>query len=560
MTKESVQPLTNKKTLKPSTLRVGKRYRSSRVDGHYDAVVIGSGIGGMTSAAMLSKAGLKVLVLEQHYTAGGYTHSYSRNGYEWDVGVHYIGEMGNPKSQMRRIFDFITDGELKWAPLNSNYDRFHFGEDVYNLRAGRDCFKQDLLKHFPEEELAIDSYLKMLDAITRCMPLKVMDKLMPTLLSRPYKLLKRFGLPDYFNKTTYEVLSGLTSNEKLIGVLTGQWGDCGLPPKQSSFLIHALIARHYLEGAYYPEGGAWKIADTIIPVIQQSGGDLLTYASVEKIVVEQGVAVGVEMSDGHIIHADKVISAAGVMNTFQDLVPQALSKKFSYDKKLQEVESSKAHLGMYIGLKGSTEELKLPKTNFWIFPDYDADSALDAFENDKDKPLPAVYISFPSAKDPEWQRKNPSKSTIEIVAPCPYEWFEKWEDQPWGKRGTDYEALKDMFTERMLKALYEKMPHLEGKIDYHETSTPLSTNFFCAYKKGELYGLNHDPSRFEQDWLRPETRIPGLYLTGQDVLSCGIGGAMMAGVMTSVSVLGWKSYKLLNRFGLRDRIGLAVPV
>lgn len=549
----------NKTSLKPSTLRIGKRYRSTRVDEHYDSVVIGSGIGGMTSAAMLSKAGMKVLVLEQHYTAGGYTHSYSRNGYEWDVGVHYIGEMGNSKSQMRRVFDFITDGELKWAPLDSNYDRFYFGDDTYNLRAGREPFKKGLLDHFPKESEAIERYVKMLDSVTRYMPLKVMDKLLPSVLSNPYKLFKRYGLPSYFNKTTYEVLSELTSNDKLIAVLTGQWGDCGLPPKQSSFLIHALIARHYLEGAYYPEGGAWKIADTIIPVIQESGGDLLTYANVKQIVIEDGRAVGVEMSDGYIIRADKVISGAGVFNTFNDLLPEGLSEHLGYQEKLESVQSSKAHLGMYIGLKGSVEELALPKTNFWIFPGYEADANLEAFEKDKNKDLPAVYISFPAAKDPEWQRKHPDKSTIEIVAPCPYEWFEKWENEPWGKRGADYEALKDMFTERMLEVLYDKMPHLKGKIDYYETSTPLSTNFFCAYKKGELYGLSHDPERFEQSWLRPETKIPGLYLTGQDVLSCGIGGAMMAGVMTSVSVLGWRSYRLLNKLGVRDAIGLAIP-
>lgn len=546
--------------LKPSTLRIGKRYRSTRVDDRYDAVVIGSGIGGMTSAAMLSKAGMKVLVLEQHYTAGGYTHSYSRNGYEWDVGVHYIGEMGNPNSQMRRVFDFITDGELKWAALDKNYDRLYFGDDVYNLQAGSKDFKQSLLEHFPEEEKALDAYLKMLESITNFLPLKVMDKLLPKIVSKPYNVLKKYGLPSYFNQTTYDVLSRLTDNQKLIAVLTGQWGDCGLPPKQSSFIIHALIARHYLDGAYYPEGGAWKIADTIIPVIQQSGGDLLTYANVKQIVIEKGRAVGVEMADGHIIKADKVISGAGVMNTFTDLLPPDLSTKFEYHKRLKEVESSKAHLGMYIGLKGSTEELKLPKTNFWIFPDYDADASLQAFEQDKNQALPAVYISFPSAKDPEWQRKHSDKSTIEIVAPCPYEWFEQWENEPWGKRGADYDELKEEFTQRMLAVLFKKMPHLKGKVDYYETSTPLSTNFFCAYKKGELYGLSHDPSRFEQSWLRPETEIPGLYLTGQDILSCGIGGAMMAGVMTSVSMLGWRSYKLLRKIGLRDAVGMVIPV
>jgi len=214
---------------------------------------------------------------------------------------------------------------------------------------------------------------------------------------------------------------------------------------------------------------------------------------------------------------------------------------------------------MYIGLKGSPAEHKLTKTNFWIFPHYDADKAYDEFEADKEQEFPAVYISFPAAKDPVWQRQNPDKSTIEIVAPCPYEWFDEWKDSPWGKRGDNYEQLKDYFTQRMLEALYSKMPHLRGQIDYCETSTPLSTDHFCGYKKGELYGLYHNPARFEQNWLQPKTSIPGLYLTGQDVLTCGVGGAMMAGVMATVSVLGWRSYKLLKQFGIPDSIGLTSP-
>jgi all-trans-retinol 13,14-reductase len=559
MTRTNSETSNKKSAPQPSTLRIGKRYRATRVAESYDAIIIGSGIGGMTTAALMSKAGKKVLVLEQHYTAGGYTHSYSRNGYEWDVGVHYIGEVGNPASSLRRVFDFITDSQLKWAKMDDNYDRFYFGDEVYNLTAGREKFQNDLIKNFPDDAKGIKKYLTMLDSVTRFIPLQVMDKLLPNKLSNTYSFFKKYGLPDYFNQTTYEVLSGLTQNQKLIAVLTGQYGDCGLPPKESSFLIHALIARHYLCGAYYPEGGAWKIADTIIPVIQQSGGDLLTYAAVQQIVIEHGKVIGVEMADGHIIKAPKVISSAGVMNTFKHLLPQDIVKKHSYDQHLKTVSPSKAHLGMYIGLDESPSKLKLPKTNFWVFPHFDAEKAFNEFEADKEQEFPALYISFPAAKDPEWQRKNPNKSTIEIVVPCPYEWFAEWKDEPWGKRGEEYETLKEYFTQRMLEALYKKMPHLRGKIDYYETSTPLSTDFFCGYKQGELYGLDHDPKRFEQNWLRPKTSIPGLYLTGQDVLTCGIGGAMMAGVMTTVSVLGWRSYKLLNKFGMKSSMGLAVP-
>ena len=540
--------MTNKqKTLapSPSALRIGTRYRPKRVQGVFDAIVIGSGIGGLTTAAIMSKAGKRVLVLEQHYTAGGYTHSYGRNGYEWDVGVHYIGEMGSRLSTMRQVFDYITDGALKWAPMDEAYDRFTFGDETFTLRAGRKNFLKDLSHAFPKEKRAIKRYLGMLDSVSRLMPLYTADKLLPEALAEKSRGLKNLLLPSYFKKTTYDVLRGLTKDPRLISVLTGQMGDCGLPPKESSFIIHALIARHYLNGGYYPIGGASKIAETILPVIQQSGGEVFTYANVERIVVENTKTVGVQMADGAIIKASKVISNAGVRNTFGKLVDPELARQYGYFSDLKTVTPSLAHLGIYIGLKGTPAELNLPKTNYWLYPSHDAEANFAAFDADQDAPFPLTYISFPSAKDPSWSARYPDKSTIEIVAPCPYKFFEAWKDTQWGQRGEDYDALKEKFGDRLMLQLYDEMPHLRGKVDYYEVSTPLSTDYFCAYSRGELYGLEHGPERFQQTWLRPKTRIDGLYLTGQDVLSCGVGGAMMGGVLAAASVLGMQSLKLL---------------
>ena len=118
--------------------RTGTRFRPRLVQGDYDAIIIGSGIGGLTTAALLAKLGKRVCVLEQHYTAGGYTHSYEREGYEWDVGVHYIGEVHKPWSAIRRIFDVISDGKLEWAPMDARYDRIVIGEQTYDYVAGRE--------------------------------------------------------------------------------------------------------------------------------------------------------------------------------------------------------------------------------------------------------------------------------------------------------------------------------------------------------------------------------------------------------------------------------------
>jgi all-trans-retinol 13,14-reductase len=305
-------------------------------------------------------------------------------------------------------------------------------------------------------------------------------------------------------------------------------------------MVHAMIARHYLHGGFYPVGGSWRIADSIIPKIRKSGGEVFTYASVERIVLEDGAVTGVEMADGHRIECRTVISSAGVSNTFGSLLPAAAADAFGYSRELESVRPSFAHLGVYIGLQATAEELGLPKTNFWIYPHNDYDAAVEAFVKDRNAEFPVVYISFPSAKDPDYLNRHPGTATIEIVAPAPYEWFERWQGTTWGKRGDDYDAFKAELGERLMQHLYARLPQLEGRVDYYEVSTPLSTEWFSAYRRGELYGLDHTVQRFRQEWLGPRTRIPGLWLTGQDTLTCGVTGAMMSGLLTTMAMVGMR--------------------
>ena len=533
--------------LQPSTIRIGRRYRATRLEDRYDAVVIGSGMGGLTTAALLSDLGWKVCVLEQHYTAGGYTHSYDRNGYEWDVGVHYIGDVG-AKTRTRMMFDYLSAGKLKWAPMDDEYDRFYVGDKTFSATAGKQQFRDNLARQFPAEEQAIDRYMDLLGQVGKGLPAYSMKKLLKPwqrAVAWPYLKLK---IPPLLFRNTYEVLNELTNDQDLIAVICGQWGDMGLPPKRSAFMVHAMIARHYLYGGFYPIGGSWNIAETIIPKIQKTGGEVFTYALVKQILLQDRQVTGVEMADGHHIKCDCVISSAGIDNTFNRLLPAEAVENAGYKPLLKQVQPSMAHLGVYIGLKATAEQLGLPKTNFWIYPGNDSDAAVDGFLKDPEAPFPVVYISFPSAKDPDYERRHPGTATIEIVAPAPLEWFEKWRGTTWGKRGDDYDVFKAELGERLMQYLYEKLPQLEGKVDYYEVSTPLSTEHFCAYQYGELYGLDHDSVRLQQNWLGPRTRFKGLWLTGQDVLTCGVTGAMMAGLLTTSAVIGMrKSASLLKR-------------
>lgn len=526
-------------------VRTGKRFRAKRVDSHYDTIVIGSGIGGLANAAFLSLLGKKVCVLEQHYTAGGYTHAYEREGYEWDVGVHYVGEVHKP-STLRRVFDVISEGRLQWAAMDEEYDRVIIADQEYGFVAGRENFAKMLIERFPAEESVIYEYIELIRNVSKYTPKFFAGQGMAPWMAGIYNKVRPLIVPKVFYQTTRQALESLTQNQELISVLTGQWGNYGQVPADASFLMHALIAKHYLAGGAYPVGGASEIARSIIPTIQKSGGEVFTYADVDEVTIENNRATGVRMADGTEISADNVVSNAGFYNTVQKLLPAPTQKQLGVDNWCNQVQRSSAHLCVYAGFKGTAEELGLSSTNLWIYPDGDHEANLARYNADYTAEFPLVYISFPSSKDPDWNNRFPGKSTVEIVTPAKMDWFKQWEDSQWQQRGEDYEALKTQFTQRLLEKLFERHPQLRDKLDYCELSTPLSTNWYQKNSAGEMLALDHFVDRFKKPFLHPVTPVKGLYMTGSDVMTAGVGGALMAGMMTTCAMQGRKANQVVK--------------
>jgi all-trans-retinol 13,14-reductase len=505
----------------------------------YNTIIIGSGMGGLTTAAILAKQGQKVLVLERHYTAGGFTHVFKRKSYEWDVGIHYIGEVQRENSMLKKLFDYVSDGELKWADMGEVYDRIIIGDKHYDFVKGVKNFKEKMIGYFPEEEKAINSYINLVFKAVKTSKNYYISKAISPFWN---VFVGRFLKKPFYNfsdKTTYQVLSSLTKNEDLIKVLTGQYGDYGLPPKQSSFSMHASVARHYFDGGNFPVGGSSQIVKTIDPVIESAGGTILVSAEVDQVIIENNLAIGVKMKDGKEFLAKNIVSSAGIITTYNKLLPPSIVKKHQLNKQLQKVKPSVAHVSLYIGLEGSPEDLKIPKTNYWIYPEKgNHDTCVKNYLEDLSQPFPVVYMSFPCAKDPDWSNRYPGKSSIDIITLVPYETFEKWSDTSWKKRGDDYETIKENIAQRLLKELYKQLPQVEGKINCYELSTPLTTQHFVNYHKGEVYGLDHSPSRFRQSFLKPRTPIKNFYLTGQDIVTAGVGGALFSGVLTAMAITG----------------------
>ena len=513
-------------------------YRPDRVDDRFDAIVIGSGMGGLSAAAFLSKAGKRVLVLERHYTMGGFTHTFRRKGWEWDVGLHYVGEFHTNGTDANLLMHDISEGRLEWAPLPARYDRFVFPDRQYDFVAGRRQFVDELSIAFPEERDAITRYVELCDQVHLAGMKNFQAKALPRFLAPLARPIMCREFLSYSDQTTLAALKGLTDDPKLIGVLTAQWGAYGLPPAESSFGIHAILSSHFLDGACYPVGGAGSIARSILPTIEAAGGRLLVHADVERVLVQGGRARGVRMTDGQEILAPVVVSDAGVVNTFGKLLEDETRNTLGLEALVKQTRPSVGHICLYVGLNESAESLELDPANLWVYPGYDHDRTVRANREDPDAHAPAVYMSFPSAKDPTWKIRHGDRATIELISFVDYEQFRPWENEPWMKRGDSYEDLKQRHSERLLDTLYEHLPLTKGKVAYHELSTPLSTRHFSNHPRGEVYGVELSPERFRLPWLGPRTPVPGLYLTGQDAVAHGIVGALYGGVVAAAAVLG----------------------
>lgn len=501
----------------------------------YDVIVIGSGMGALAFGSLMAKiCRTRVLVLERHFKIGGFTHTFSRpGGWSWDVGLHYVGEMGDGMMG-RRLFDFITEGSVRWNPMPDVYDTFTYPALQVNASKGAAIFQRALIDAFPGEASSIQQYFRDLKTAVNWLTRHTMAMAAPKPLSWVVRVLNRFtdGLPL---RITQEYLESRFRDPRLRAVVASQWVDYGLPPSQSAFVTHAMIASHYLNGAWYPNGGAGQIAKATSAVIRAAGGELLPNHEVTRILVEGGRAVGVEVNvrkgkEGEQVEfrAPAIVSDAGAWNTFARMLP---SYPNSHERKsppegFEVVE-------VFLGLRRDPREMGFRGENHWIFSTFDHDAMYARRDELLQGKAAMAYLSFPSLKDPQAARH-----TAEIIAPLSYRSLEQYRGEPWRRRGTAYESVKCRITQALLDLVESQHPGFRALVEYAELATPLTFEHFTAAPSGSIYGYPGTPERYRKGLFGTMTPVPNLYLTGSDVLLPGIMGALMGGVLTASRLMG----------------------
>ena len=472
-----------------------------------DYLIIGAGLGGLVSGAILSKEGASVKLFEKSASPGGLLQSFSFGGKKFDTGMHYAGALnsGNSLNRYFRYLDIEKHLDLHKLEVDG-FDRIFANGRSYPLAMGFENFVEQLLPFFPGERAALVKYTETLQHISDLFPL--------------YNL----RAPDsgdhelkYRRTSAYHFLHSLTSNSKLRSVLAGNnflyAGD-----KESTPLYQpALINHSYISGAYRFPKGSWQITDLLVARITSAGGSVICNKEVVSISKNKGI-FEITTMDGERTEAKNVISGIHPSNTLA-LSDTSLFRP-AFRQRILNLENTTSAFGVYAVLKDNS----FPYMNYNCYLDPGGASS-DNLKNDDVWP-DGVFLQTPVTMD-----QTGFADRLEILT------LMHGNEVPSGSREA-YEAFKMSRADNLINLAERHFPGVRECIREYTVATPLTWERFTGSPGGSIYGIKKDYHQPVETMVFPRTKVPGFYFTGQNINLHGLPGTTIGAVMTCGEILG----------------------
>ena len=480
----------------------------------YDVIIIGSGLGGLECAHILSRQGMSVLVLEREVQPGGCMQSYPRRSASapagtkslwYDTGLHYVGGLAEGQA-LHEKFKQLNLLNLPWQRMDADgFNRVFIEGRNYHIAEGFDHFIDTLAADFPEERQGLRAYA---DILKKSLNVHDMENAAPLIEE---------GAWNFLNRTF--------SNPLLIDVISGTAQNMELRKESLPLFVFAHANASYIESSWRLRGDGNQLVHSLINDIRQYGGEVLCRSEVEELIERDGQVVAARCTNGETYEGRFFISNAHPAITL-DLVKQSQLIKPIFRRRMT---SSKNTCGfLTVSLRLRPESLPYANYNQFVYRDRDVWEI-----NRPDSPyiINGLMISY---RTPE---QGTFAEQIDLLTPVQWQLFEPWTNTTIGKRGQDYKDLKKRLANECIELAEHCMPGLSHMVDECYVSTPLTYRDYTLTPKGSAYGIRKDYHTPVFNIIPPVTTIPNLLLTGQNLIMHGIEGVTQTAFLTSSTLM-----------------------